>query len=302
MSVDIRRIIGSRIREERQKRDWTLKELSTLTKLNTQTLALLERGEFDLKISQLQRLAAVLDIPAVSLLEGTKESRKIAADVIDQRSEDMISTEDFAKQIGRDIREVLRVIARRRIRHFPHKTGHPHLSRADTEAYIDNGLFDIDYPPVKDKWFDSGHYQAVSEKFEQKLREMLSSQITGAKRKWAIAKREIPLVLSQEIRNLASTKVKVAGGGRDHVHRKLIEVWIMHNLRDAAWREANGSLEELYSSAAEYDRILAAAQTDVMNMEIRIRHKIGDRYLQFVFPMRRLFTIDMMKEALRESF
>ena len=65
--VDLGRVIGSRVREERRRLDLTQEELAERVNLSTNYIAHLERGSRGASLQTLEKVAGVLDVPVASL-------------------------------------------------------------------------------------------------------------------------------------------------------------------------------------------------------------------------------------------
>lgn len=63
------RIVGARVHEIRTRREMTLKNLSDRSKLNINTLSLIENGKTSPSIGTLQRLAKALNVPITAFFE-----------------------------------------------------------------------------------------------------------------------------------------------------------------------------------------------------------------------------------------
>ncbi len=63
------KILGSKIREMRNLRGWTLKQMAEISDLNINTLSLIEKGKTSPSIYTLQRLAAALEVQLKDFFE-----------------------------------------------------------------------------------------------------------------------------------------------------------------------------------------------------------------------------------------
>lgn len=68
MGKSLADVLGSRIREERKRRGLSQLELSTAAKLSGTYVSEIERGERDVKLSTIEKIANVLDVSPNSLL------------------------------------------------------------------------------------------------------------------------------------------------------------------------------------------------------------------------------------------
>ena len=78
-------LLGERINEIRTKKEWTLKKLSDQSKLNINTLSMIEKGKTSPSIGTLQRLARALEVPIASFFETNDLSKKIVFTAHDNR-------------------------------------------------------------------------------------------------------------------------------------------------------------------------------------------------------------------------
>lgn len=62
--------IGENVRTLRVGRDWTQEELADACDLHPTEIGRLERGERDLRLSTIMRVARGLDVPPAELLDG----------------------------------------------------------------------------------------------------------------------------------------------------------------------------------------------------------------------------------------
>lgn len=78
-------LLGMKMREIRNQRGWTLKQLSVMSGLNINTLSLIEKGKTSPSIYTLQRLAEALDVPIKEFFEAVEPSRPVIFTPHDQR-------------------------------------------------------------------------------------------------------------------------------------------------------------------------------------------------------------------------
>lgn len=69
--------LGMKMREIRNQRGWTLKQLSIMSGLNINTLSLIEKGKTSPSIYTLQRLADALDVPIKEFFEAVEPSKPV---------------------------------------------------------------------------------------------------------------------------------------------------------------------------------------------------------------------------------
>jgi transcriptional regulator with XRE-family HTH domain len=60
--------IGRRIRTFRERKGWLQKELAQTARLPVRTIGRIERGEVDVRINTLARIAAVLGVPLKEIM------------------------------------------------------------------------------------------------------------------------------------------------------------------------------------------------------------------------------------------
>ena len=77
--------LGVKIREIRNQRGWTLRMLEDKSKIDINTLSLIENGKSSPSIYILQRLAKALDVPIVTFFESVEPSKPIVFTAHDQR-------------------------------------------------------------------------------------------------------------------------------------------------------------------------------------------------------------------------
>ena len=63
----IRKIIGSNVRAARKQKDWSQEKLAIRAKLSSDYIGRLERGEVNIGIDALARIAKCLEVPFESL-------------------------------------------------------------------------------------------------------------------------------------------------------------------------------------------------------------------------------------------
>lgn len=78
-------VLGTKIREIRNRHGWTLKQLSVLSGLNINTLSMIEKGKTSPSIYTLQRLADALDVPVKEFFESVEVSTPVIYIPHDQR-------------------------------------------------------------------------------------------------------------------------------------------------------------------------------------------------------------------------
>ena len=70
-------VLGVKIREIRNKKGWTLKKLEEKSKLNINTLSMIENGKTSPSVYTLQRLARALDVPIVDFFESVELTKPL---------------------------------------------------------------------------------------------------------------------------------------------------------------------------------------------------------------------------------
>ena len=66
----VQKAFGDQIRNLRLKKDWSQKLLAELSGIDSRSIAQIERGEFDIRLSTLFVLAAAFHIPSSRLIGG----------------------------------------------------------------------------------------------------------------------------------------------------------------------------------------------------------------------------------------
>ncbi|HEY9075323.1 MAG TPA: XRE family transcriptional regulator [Anaerolineaceae bacterium] len=70
-------LIGRRLRELRQERNYSLRELAERSQLNINTLSLMENGKSSPSVSTLQQLARALEVTIATFFEAEPDHRKV---------------------------------------------------------------------------------------------------------------------------------------------------------------------------------------------------------------------------------
>jgi len=78
-------VLGVKIREIRNQRGWNLKMLEDKSKIDINTLSMIENGKTSPSIYILQRLAKALDVPIVAFFESVESTKPIIFTAHDQR-------------------------------------------------------------------------------------------------------------------------------------------------------------------------------------------------------------------------
>lgn len=92
--------VGDRIRQFRKDRGWTLQDLSGASGLHPSSISQAERGERNLTLSNLQRLAEGLDVEPFQLLLNTEE-------MLDDKQEQEFKVEQLLEHAPEHKRELL---------------------------------------------------------------------------------------------------------------------------------------------------------------------------------------------------
>lgn len=79
--------VGLRLNEIRTQQGWTLKSLAEHSKLNINTLSMIEKGKTIPSVGTLQRLARVLNVPITTLFESDTKPEQIIFTAHDHRPE-----------------------------------------------------------------------------------------------------------------------------------------------------------------------------------------------------------------------
>ena len=83
--MDIKKIIGLRIKEFRKKRNMTQEQLAEKANLHTTFIAHIERGKKVCSIKSLQKIAVALNIPVFVLLQENDCASKFKYDVYTEK-------------------------------------------------------------------------------------------------------------------------------------------------------------------------------------------------------------------------
>jgi len=78
-------VLGVKIREIRNQRGWTLQMLEGKSKIDLNTLSMIENGKTSPSIYILQRLAKALDVPIVAFFESVESTKPIIFTAHDKR-------------------------------------------------------------------------------------------------------------------------------------------------------------------------------------------------------------------------
>ena len=70
IEINIKRTLGARIREERQKKGWTIEQLAECMDLSPSFLGSVERGERALSIEKLYRASEIFGVTTDSLIKS----------------------------------------------------------------------------------------------------------------------------------------------------------------------------------------------------------------------------------------
>jgi transcriptional regulator with XRE-family HTH domain len=84
-TVQADEVLGVKIREIRNKREWTLKTLEEKSKVNINTLCMIENGKTSPSVYTLQRLARAFDVSIVDFFETVEISKPIIFTAHDHR-------------------------------------------------------------------------------------------------------------------------------------------------------------------------------------------------------------------------
>jgi transcriptional regulator with XRE-family HTH domain len=96
-------IVGLRLSEIRAQRGWTLKTLAEHSKLNMNTLSMIENGKTSPSIGTLQRIARTLDVPITALFEMGEKPEQIIFTAHDHRPE-TTCCEALIQNLGKDLK------------------------------------------------------------------------------------------------------------------------------------------------------------------------------------------------------
>jgi transcriptional regulator with XRE-family HTH domain len=97
-------LLGVRIREIRTQKGLTLKKLSDQSKLNINTLSMIEKGKTSPSIGTLQRLARALDVPVISFFDSSDLSSKIVFTAHNNRPE-TTCCHALIQNLGKDLKD-----------------------------------------------------------------------------------------------------------------------------------------------------------------------------------------------------
>jgi transcriptional regulator with XRE-family HTH domain len=96
-------LVGVKIRALRNQRGWTLKSMAARSKLNINTLSLIEKGKTSPSVGTLQQLARTLEVPITAFFESDATSRKIIFTPHDKRPESTCC-KAVIQNLGKDLR------------------------------------------------------------------------------------------------------------------------------------------------------------------------------------------------------
>jgi transcriptional regulator with XRE-family HTH domain len=96
-------LVGVKIREIRTRRGWTLKSLAEHSKLNINTLSMIEKGKTSPSIGTLQRLARALEVPIITFFESDVISKPIIFTAHDHRPE-ATCCHALIQNLGKDLK------------------------------------------------------------------------------------------------------------------------------------------------------------------------------------------------------
>ena len=94
--------VGLKIREIRNLRGWTLRQLAEISDLNINTLSLLENGKTSPTIFTLQRLAAALGVPLKEFFEPTEPINSIVFTANNKRPQ-IVSERGVINNLGKGL-------------------------------------------------------------------------------------------------------------------------------------------------------------------------------------------------------
>jgi transcriptional regulator with XRE-family HTH domain len=97
-------LVGQRIHEIRTQIGWTLKKLANQSKLNINTLSMVEKGKTSPSIGTLQRLARALDVPITSFFSSSDLSTQIVYTEHNHRPE-ATCCHALIQNLGKDLKD-----------------------------------------------------------------------------------------------------------------------------------------------------------------------------------------------------
>ena len=95
-------LVGVRLCEIRTQRGLTLKSLAENSKLNINTLSMIEKGKTSPSIGTLQRLAKALEVPIITFFETSEKTKRIIFTAHDHRPESTCC-EALIQNLGKDL-------------------------------------------------------------------------------------------------------------------------------------------------------------------------------------------------------
>lgn len=95
-------LLGKKIREIRNQRGLTLKEMAEMSTLNINTLSLIENGKTSPSIYTLQRLAGAMEVPIKEFFEPVESSKPVVFTPHDQRPQ-ALSEKAFINNLGKGL-------------------------------------------------------------------------------------------------------------------------------------------------------------------------------------------------------
>jgi transcriptional regulator with XRE-family HTH domain len=96
-------LVGARVREIRTSQGWTLKKLAEHSKLNINTLSMVEKGKTSPSVGTLQQLARALNVPITAFFESDVTTKHIIFTAHDHRPESTCC-HAVIHNLGKDIR------------------------------------------------------------------------------------------------------------------------------------------------------------------------------------------------------
>jgi transcriptional regulator with XRE-family HTH domain len=96
-------LVGAKIRELRTRRGWTLKTLAEHSKLNINTLSMVEKGKTSPSVGTLQQLARALEVPINAFFESDVTTKRIIFTSHDRRPQSTCCNA-VIQNLGKDLK------------------------------------------------------------------------------------------------------------------------------------------------------------------------------------------------------
>jgi len=101
--------IGKRIAESRKKKGWTQEELAEKSKLHNTYIGAVERGEVNISVKSLEKIANALNLPVIEFFRTVKstilqtEKEKIIEDINKRLRKQKIKNLELVSKVIKDV-------------------------------------------------------------------------------------------------------------------------------------------------------------------------------------------------------